>query len=543
MRKGFFKKMAAVVLAVVTTMTMFTGCGGAGSTSASTKSITIQGGNTEGDLDPAGVALGMFIQYSRLCLEPLVTYDSDGKVSKAMAESYEESSDGLTWTFHLRKDAKWSDGSAVTSADFVNTIKRSLDGKTSKSIYADMLSPIVGATEAYAGTASVDNVGVTAPDDYTIEFKLVKPCSYFLKLIAMQCCYPSKAGIATNENETWYTDPKTNLANGAFYMTEYVQGQYYKLKKNPNYYDADKVYLEDITVKFIDDATAAVSAYKTNEVDFATNLPAYVMSEYQGKSDLVLQPNITTRFILFNVTKAPFNNDKVRRAISMALSRAEICKTVGDDYEASTQFIAKYMLSNLGTGKKFSDESGEMVTEDIAKAKSLLAEAGYPDGFTLTYHATNDRYPNDEKVAQAIGQMFSKIGIKVSVVTLPGNVYFSRASAREFSIVMGGAAAETGEAASVLGPLLATFDKEKGQGQGNRGRYSNPEFDRLYGEALVNVDDAKREKLLQEATRLAMEDVGVIPVFFFTNNWAMRKDLSIAPRADGYTLAFYVSQK
>lgn len=196
MRKGFFKKMAAVVLAVVTTMTMFTGCGGAGSTSASTKSITIQGGNTEGDLDPAGVALGMFIQYSRLCLEPLITYDSDGKVSKAMAESYEESSDGLTWTFHLRKDAKWSDGSAVTSADFVNTIKRSLDGKTSKSIYADMLSPIVGATEAYAGTASVDNVGVTAPDDYTIEFKLVKPCSYFLKLIAMQCCYPSKAGIA-----------------------------------------------------------------------------------------------------------------------------------------------------------------------------------------------------------------------------------------------------------------------------------------------------------------------------------------------------------
>ena len=127
MRKGFFKKMAAVVLAVVTTMTMFTGCGGAGSTSASTKSITIQGGNTEGDLDPAGVALGMFIQYSRLCLEPLITYDSDGKVSKAMAESYEESSDGLTWTFHLRKDAKWSDGSAVTSADFVNTIKRSLD--------------------------------------------------------------------------------------------------------------------------------------------------------------------------------------------------------------------------------------------------------------------------------------------------------------------------------------------------------------------------------------------------------------------------------
>ena len=501
MRKGFFKKMAAVVLAVVTTMTMFTGCGGAGSTSASTKSITIQGGNTEGDLDPAGVALGMFIQYSRLCLEPLITYDSDGKVSKAMAESYEESSDGLTWTFHLRKDAKWSDGSAVTSADFVNTIKRSLDGKTSKSIYADMLSPIVGATEAYAGTASVDNVGVTAPDDYTIEFKLVKPCSYFLKLIAMQCCYPSKAGIATNENETWYTDPKTNLANGAFYMTEYVQGQYYKLKKNPNYYDADKVYLEDITVKFIDDATAAVSAYKTNEVDFATNLPAYVMSECQGKSDLVLQPNITTRFILFNVTKAPFNNDKVRRAISMALSRAEICKTVGDDYEASTQFIAKYMLSNLGTGKKFSDESGEMVTEDIAKAKSLLAEAGYPNGAgfpTVTYN-----YPNNEQdklIAQAIqAQLKSALNINVELNGMESQVCVSERKSGNFDMTRHNWTADYDDAMDYLLMWTSTSGL-------NDAGIKDADYDKLCEDATAELDETKRNTIMHDAEKLLVTD-------------------------------------
>ena len=234
--------------------------------------------------------------------------------------------------------------------------------------------------------------------------------------------------------------------------------------------------------------------------------------------------------------KNPLRDRKVRQAMSMAIARDALIARIMDGQGVPAGQLVPQGFFGWVPGL-------EAPKADMSAAKKLLAEAGYPDGFTLTYHATNDRYPNDEKVAQAIGQMFSKIGIKVSVVTLPGNVYFSRASAREFSIVMCGAAAETGEAASVLGPLLATFDKEKGQGQGNRGRYSNPEFDRLYGESLVNADDAKREKLLQDATRLAMEDVGVIPVFFFTNNWAMRKDLSIAPRADGYTLAFYVSQK
>ena len=465
------------------------------------KILSVQVGPNPETIDPAlnsAVDGGNMLLHSFECL---LAVDEDGQLIPGQAESYEVSEDGLTWTFHLRKDAKWSDGSAVTSADFVNTIKRSLDGKTSKSIYADMLSPIVGATEAYAGTASVDNVGVTAPDDYTIEFKLVKPCSYFLKLIAMQCCYPSKAGIATNENETWYTDPKTNLANGAFYMTEYVQGQYYKLKKNPNYYDADKVYLEDITVKFIDDATAAVSAYKTNEVDFATNLPAYVMSEYQGKSDLVLQPNITTRFILFNVTKAPFNNDKVRRAISMALSRAEICKTVGDDYEASTQFIAKYMLSNLGTGKKFSDESGEMVTEDIAKAKSLLAEAGYPNGAgfpTVTYN-----YPNNEQdklIAQAIqAQLKSALNINVELNGMESQVCVSERKSGNFDMTRHNWTADYDDAMDYLLMWTSTSGL-------NDAGIKDADYDKLCEDATAELDETKRNTIMHDAEKLLVTD-------------------------------------
>ena len=180
---------------------------------------------------------------------------------------------------------------------------------------------------------------------------------------------------------------------------------------------------------------------------------------------------------------------------------------------------------------------------DPAGAKKLLAEAGYPNGFKMTSHASNDRYPNDAKIAQAIGQMFSKIGLDISIVTLPKAVYFSRASAREFSFIMGGAAVETGEASGVLGPLLATYDKSKGQGQGNRGRYSSKAFDENYGSAIKSVDEAKRKKLLQQAMEIGMNDVGVIPVFFLAHNWGLKDSIKFQPRSDGYTLAYGAEPK
>lgn len=240
---------------------------------------------------------------------------------------------------------------------------------------------------------------------------------------------------------------------------------------------------------------------KRNEVDFATNLPAYVMSEYQGKSDLVLQPNITTRFILFNVTKAPFNNDKVRRAISMALSRAEICKTVGDDYEASTQFIAKYMLSNLGTGKKFSDESGEMVTEDIAKAKSLLAEAGYPDGAgfpTVTYN-----YPNNEQdklIAQAIqAQLKSALNINVELNGMESQVCVSERKSGNFDMTRHNWTADYDDAMDYLLMWTSTSGL-------NDAGIKDADYDKLCEDATAELDETKRNTIIHDAEKLLVTD-------------------------------------
>lgn len=520
-----WKKTAVLLLLLSMAATLLTGCGETGDSQEAKKSIVIQAGNSEGDLDPAGVALGMFIQYSRLCLEPLVAYDSDGKVEKAMAEDYSVSEDGLTWTFKLRKDAKWSDGSPVTAGDFVNTIKRALDAKTSKSIYADMLAPIAGASQAYAGTGSVNDIGVRAVDEYTLEFQLIAPCSYFLKLCAMQCMYPSKTGLATNENASWYANPSTSLANGAFYMTEYVQGQYYKLKKNPYYYDADKVYLEEITVKFIDDATAAVSAYKTGEIDFATNLPAYVITEYTGKSELLLMPNISTRFILFNVKKAPFDNENVRKAITTALKRAEICKTVGEDYEASTSFVGKYMLSNLGSGKTFASESDELIKEDEAKAREYLAAAGYPNGAgfpTVTYN-----YPNNEQdklIAQAIqAQLKSVLNIHVELNGMESQVCVSERKAGNYAMTRHNWTADFDDAINYL--LMWTSSSGV-----NDAGIKNEEYDKLVTDAVGEMDEGKRNTLMHEAEKLLVgKEAYVVPI-------ATNKTVALLnPKYTGYT--------
>jgi peptide/nickel transport system substrate-binding protein len=175
---------------------------------------------------------------------------------------------------------------------------------------------------------------------------------------------------------------------------------------------------------------------------------------------------------------------------------------------------------------------------DLEGARKLLAEAGWPDGFGLTIHGPNDRYVNDERVAQSLAGMLTRAGIVTTVVTMPSSVYFSRANRLEFSMMLVGWGADTGEASSPLKALLATYDREKGMGTTNRGRYSNPKMDAALAQALATVGDAKRARLLQEATEIAIGDLGIIPLYHQVNVWATRRNIAYAPRTDERTYAF-----
>ncbi|MEM6988665.1 MAG: ABC transporter substrate-binding protein, partial [Pseudomonadota bacterium] len=191
----------------------------------------------------------------------------------------------------------------------------------------------------------------------------------------------------------------------------------------------------------------------------------------------------------------------------------------------------------------------EPVAYDPQGAKEMLAAAGYPDGFELTIHGPNDRYINDAKIAEAIGQMLTRIGIKTAVETMPRSVYFGRASrggpnkTPEFSFILVGWGAGSGEASSPLKSLIATHTPDKGWGSSNRGRYSNADFDALLTTALSTVDDAKRQDLLAQATEMAIEDVAIIPTHYQVSTWGTRKGLKYVARTDEYTLAIGVEKE
>jgi peptide/nickel transport system substrate-binding protein len=239
--------------------------------------------------------------------------------------------------------------------------------------------------------------------------------------------------------------------------------------------------------------------------------------------------------------KNPFHDVKVRRALSMALNRPAIVDRIME----GEAVVAGQLLPDIyhGTSRNL-----KPVAYNVEAARKLLAEAGLPNGFALTIHGPNGRYPNDTKVIEAVAQMFTRIGVETKVETLPPAVFFSRASTGgpertpEFSMILAGWSAGTGEASGALAPLLGTFDPQAGIGSANRGRYSNPAVDVLIKKALATVNDQERGKLLAEGTEIAVNDVGLIPVYYNKNTWGSRKGIKVVGRTDEYTLAMSMSR-
>ena len=220
---------------------------------------------------------------------------------------------------------------------------------------------------------------------------------------------------------------------------------------------------------------------------------------------------------------------RVRRAISYAINRQALTeRLLSGQARPAGQYTAP--------GLPGSSANLPPLPYDPAQAQKLLKEAGWGDGFSVVLAGSNDRFPNDAQVAQAVGQMLARVGIKTEVQTMPAAMLFSRGSKLEFSVFMAGWIG-SGEASSPLTALMATYDPKTGMGPSNRGRWSNPAFDAALGEALRTLDDGKRNALYARAAEVAVGDMGVVPVYFSINTWATKKGLVYAARADEKSLA------
>jgi len=247
-------------------------------------------------------------------------------------------------------------------------------------------------------------------------------------------------------------------------------------------------------------------------------------------SDRTVTPTVTAKDGK-PLDRNPLKDPRVRKALSKMINRPAIIERVmeGEAIPAG-QLVPDFLF---GATKNLKVEPF-----DPEGAKKLLAEAGYPDGFEVTIHATNNRYVNDAKIAQAIAQMWTRGGIATKVVAMPSATFFPQATDLKFSVLLVGWSTGTGESSSSLKALLMTFNKDKGYGTANRGRYSNTKVDALTEDAMQTVDDVKREAYLQRAAELAIGDTGLIPLHFQVSLWATRDGITYTPRVDEQTLAW-----
>jgi peptide/nickel transport system substrate-binding protein len=318
--------------------------------------------------------------------------------------------------------------------------------------------------------------------------------------------------------------------------------------RNDNYW-GEKPGYEKVTFKIIKNEAARMAALLSGDVDAIEQPPTADLARVKADPKFTLTSKISHRVIYFNfdnlersspfitakdgkpLDKNPLLDVRVRRAISKAINRPAIAERVMEGQAIpSGQLVSEKLFGHNPALKP--------EPYDPEGAKKLLAEAGYPNGFNITIHGPAGRYVNDEKIVQAVAQMLSRVGITAKVETAPMGPYSSRASKQEFSFHMVGWGASTGEASSPLRSLLATFNRDKGLGAVNWGRYSNPKVDYLIEQALMQVNDENRAIMLQRATDLAMQDLGIMPIHFQFTMWATKKNVQYTPRTDEYTLAF-----
>jgi peptide/nickel transport system substrate-binding protein len=466
--------------------------------------------------------------------DKLVQMDPDSKMIPGLATSWRPLDD-KTWEFKLRKGAKFHDGSELTAEDVAFSIDRVAQIPNSP-------GPFVAYTKAIVAKEIVD--------PYTIRFKTAAP--HPLMPNDLSTIYIVSKKVATGATTEDFNTGKVTIGSGRFKFVKYVSGDYVDLVRNDNYW-GEKPAWDKVRFKIIKNESARVAALLSGDVEAIEQPPTADLARIRNDPKLTLTSKISHRVIYFNfdhlqrvspfitdkagkpLDKNPLLDPRVRRAISKAINRPAIAERVMEGQAIpSGQLVSEKLFGHV-PGLKAD-------AYDLEGAKKLLAEAGYPDGFSVTIHGPSGRYVNDEKIVQAVAQMLTRAGIVSKVETAPMAPYSARASKQEFSFHMVGWGASTGESSSPLRSLLATFNRDKGLGAVNWGRYGNVKVDYLIEQALQQVDDENRSIMLQNATKLAMEDLGIMPIHFQFTMWATKKGVAYTPRTDEYTLAFQFRQ-
>ncbi|MBE6059695.1 MAG: peptide ABC transporter substrate-binding protein [Clostridium sulfidigenes] len=465
--------------------------------------------------------------------EGLMREDENSKIVPGTAEKYEVSDDGTVYTFHIRKDAKWSDGKPVVAGDFEYAWKRALNPKVAAE-YAYQLFYIKNGAAYYnqekvgGKVATAEDVGVKVIDDNTLEVTLEAPVPYFLSLAAFPTYFPVRKDIIEGNEEKWTLKPDTYISNGPFKMSEWKEKESITFVKNENYWDAKNVKLETLEVKLIDDQITYLNAFKSGEIDVIESPPQAEIPTLLDEGTAKIYPYLGTYFYVINVSdkakdvdpKAAeaLSNPKFRKALSLAIDKQLIVDKVAQGGQApATSYVPAGILDSIGEEfqKDYSSKGA-----NIEEAKKLLEEAGYPNGEgapTITFTFNTDQ--GHQNIAQAVQDMWkTNLGINVELKNEEWAVFQDTRNNFQYSMARHGWIADYND------PMTFLDMWTTGNGQNNAG-YSNKEYDKLIAQAKVELDDAKRTELLHKAEDILMDESPIIPLYYYTNVLCIDKNV------------------
>ena len=451
--------------------------------------------------------------------EGLTIYDAAGKIVPGAAESWTVSGDGLVYTFKLRANAKWSDGSGVTAEDFVFSFRRVEDPKEAAN-YANILYPIKNAEKVNKGTLPLDQLGIRAVDDRTLEIAVERPTPFFLELMAHQTALPvSKASVTANGKD--FVQPGKMVSNGAFTLAEHVANDHITATKNASYWDAANVKLDKVIFYPLEDQAAAVRRYEAGEIDVDYNFSADQLPRLRGQfgAEVHVSPALATYYYTFDTRVPPFDDVRVRRALSMGIDRDFLSAKIYSGAQQPLYGFVSPGLPNYGAPSQ-PDFAGTDQLDREDKATALLKDAGFgKGGKPLHIEIRYNTNANHERVATAIADMWkTTFEADVSLVNLDVSSHYAYLQeGGKFNVARCGWTADYGDAENFLA-LNTTRNKTF-----NYAHWSNAAYDDLMAKSYAEQDPAARAKILHEAETILMTDQPVAPLMVSNDLWLVSK--------------------
>ncbi|MDQ0217368.1 peptide ABC transporter substrate-binding protein [Peribacillus cavernae] len=451
-------------------------------------------------------------------MEGLTRLSKNHEPEAAMAEKWEVSEDGKTYTFHIRDSAKWSNGDDVTANDFVYAWKRMLDPDTGSS--AAFLGYFIEGGEAFnTGKGKADDVQIKAVDTKTFEATLISPQEYFLSVIANPAFFPINEKVA-KENPKWFAEADSFVGNGPFKLAEWAHDDHILMEKNDTYWDEKNVKLDKVHWAIIDDTNTQSQMFQKGDLD-ASDVPADLSEKLFKEGKVLVEDQAGEYFYRFNVNKEPFQNVNIRKAFAMAVDQKQLVDFVTKRQEKPAYGFVSYGFKDP-SGKDFRETNGDLIKTDAEQAKALLKKGMEEEGYkelpqvTLTY-STDDIH---KKIAEALQQMFKKnLDVDVKLANMEANAFATEQKALKFQL------SRSSFLADYADPINFLENFQKGHSM-NRTGWSNAKYDQLIKEAKNEANEEKRFEKMYEAEKILFNEMPIIPIHFYNHVQLQNENVS-----------------